>query len=164
MPAMDIADHQSSWVPPSASCTRFTSLPYATIVPLARAFARTFSSAAVFFSISAHCARGIAQFPTYEYMGGFSFTSDVCANAGAAQMAATAIAHTTTNPLPHSFFIHFPFRRCPRFDLAILGRGKCTPLCTEPYAGLFAGGGHFIKSNPGPPSLSLRFWRDRVGV
>src|SRR5512133_4394752 len=49
------------------------------MVPAASALATTLLSSAVFFAMSPHCARGMAQFPIYEYIAGFSLTSDVCA-------------------------------------------------------------------------------------
>src|SRR5947208_7378481 len=116
---MDIADHQSSCVAPSASWTRFTSFPWPMMVPAAKALSRTFASAAVFLSISAHCARGIAQFPTYEYIGGFSLTSCACA-----EPTATAVivsAHTAAQTTPNCLLIIFfspNSRRCPGFHLA----------------------------------------------
>src|SRR5947209_19737822 len=97
------------------------------MVPLARAFDRIFSSAAVFLSISAHCARGIAQFPTYEYIGGFSFISDVCASAGAAQVVATAIAHSPARTRPNFVFMTFSFAKVQDFDFAILGHASVNP-------------------------------------
>src|SRR5271165_2858755 len=63
------------------------------------AWSRIFWSPAVFLAISAHCARGMAQFPTYEYIGGFSLASDICAPAGTAQTTAIASAHSPTKTL-----------------------------------------------------------------
>ena len=52
-------------------------------------------SASLDFLTSAHWARGYAQNETYEYIGGFSLASDICARAGGAQQAAIA---STPNP------------------------------------------------------------------
>src|SRR5208282_792624 len=107
---MDIADHQSSWVEPSGWWTKFTSLPYTTMVPLAMALSRIFWSAASAFAISAHCGRGIFQNDTYEYIGGFSLTSDICALDGAIQTADIAIAHSPAKTLHSFLFIKFILR------------------------------------------------------
>src|SRR5664279_1233209 len=69
------------------------------MVPLAIALSRMLWSAVADFSISAHWARGMAQSPTYEYIGGFSET---CATAGAAQTADIASAHSPAKT-PHIF-------------------------------------------------------------
>src|SRR5437763_10902244 len=49
------------------------------------------------FSMSFHCARGMLQLLTYEYSGGFSLTSDVCARAGTTQKAAAKAHSPATN-------------------------------------------------------------------
>jgi hypothetical protein len=87
-------------------------------VPLARAWSRVFWSAALFFSISAHWARGIAQLLMYEYMGGFSLTSDVCARIGAAKTAAMASAHSPAKTLLNILFMKLSLREVPGFDPA----------------------------------------------
>jgi hypothetical protein len=66
------------------------------------ALSRIFWSAASAFAISAHCARGIFQYATYEYIGAFSFTSAICAHAGKTQTADIATAHNPAKTL-HSF-------------------------------------------------------------
>src|SRR5215470_4353018 len=104
---MDIADHQSSCVAPSGVWTKYKSLPYPTIVPLDRALSKVGWSAAFAFCMSAHCARGMFQFPIYEYIGGFSLTSAVCARPGVAQTTAIASAHSPTETLSKFRFINF---------------------------------------------------------
>src|SRR6266496_5419097 len=81
------------------------------------ALSSVFWSAALFFSISAHCARGTTQFPTYEYIGGFSLTP--WANAGAASAAVTANAHTTSSTLPTCLFMIVLFAKVPRIWLSL---------------------------------------------
>src|SRR5208282_206847 len=115
---MDIADHQSSWVEPSGWWTKFTSLPYTTMVPLAMALSRIFWSAASAFAISAHCARGIFQNETYEYIGGFSLPSDICALAGETVIAS---AHSPAKT-PHTFMFMFFILRNLAQDLQFLVR------------------------------------------
>src|SRR5204862_5641014 len=61
--------------------------------------------------ISAHCARGIAQFPTYEYMGAFSFASDDWANDDEALHVVIATAHTANIIRPDTLFMESPSRR-----------------------------------------------------
>src|SRR5947207_11791346 len=104
------------------------------MVPAARALSRAFASAAVFLSISAHCARGIAQFPTYEYIGAFSLTSDICACADPTATAVKASAHTPASmPLICLLMFSPNTRRRPGFLLASwatqvymkVGDGKC---------------------------------------
>src|SRR2546428_7255794 len=84
------------------------------------AFSRIFWSAASFLSMSAHCARGIFQNPTYEYIGGFFFNSGISAPAGAAQTAAIAGAHSPAKTLPHFLFIIFLLLRNQRFHFVFL--------------------------------------------
>src|SRR2546426_9272157 len=88
------------------------------------AFSRIFWSAASFLSMSAHCARGICQNPTYEYIGGFSLTSGICAPAGAAQTAAIASAHSPAKTLPNFLFIIFILLSSQDFHFAILCHGS----------------------------------------
>src|SRR5437762_531929 len=99
------------------------------IVPLAKALSRIFWSAALFFSISAHCARGTAQLPTYEYIGGFSLTSEFCANTGAPVRIATANAHTAASAY---FFMDLSlFAKVPKIlslESLFLGRASVAPL------------------------------------
>src|SRR5205823_5965422 len=123
---MDIADHQSSCVAPSASWTRFTSFPWPMMVPAARALSRTFASAAVFLSISAHCARGIAQFPTYEYIGAFSFVSDICACPDPTTTAVKARAHTPAKIPLTCLFMILPIREDAQDSFLLPGPRKCT--------------------------------------
>src|SRR5579871_4460683 len=78
------------------------------MVPLANAFSTTFWSAASAFSISAHCPRGIFQNEMYEYIGGFSLTSDICAHAGRAQIAIIASPHTSAKAIFNLAIIAFP--------------------------------------------------------
>src|SRR2546426_7591797 len=87
-------------------------------------FSRIFWSAASFLSMSAHCARGIFQNPTYEYIGGFSLTSGICAPAGAAQTAAIASAHSPAKTLPNFLFIIFILLSSQDFHFAILCHGS----------------------------------------
>src|SRR5713226_3191389 len=87
------------------------------MVPLAMAFSRIFWSAAVAFSMSAHCARGILQNPMYEYIGGFSLTSDVCAPAGTAQTAAIASAQSPAKTLHTFLFMIFILRNLARISI-----------------------------------------------
>jgi hypothetical protein len=72
------------------------------MVPLAMALSRIFWSAASAFAISDHWARGIFQNETYEYIRGFSLTSDICACADEMQTADIAIVHSPAKTL-HSF-------------------------------------------------------------
>src|ERR1039457_7077579 len=58
------------------------------------ALSRIFWSAASAFAISSHWARGIFQNETYEYIRGFSLTSDICACADEMQTADIAIVHS----------------------------------------------------------------------
>src|SRR5919197_1550823 len=84
------------------------------MVPAARALSSTLASAAVFLSISAHCARGIAQFPTYEYIGGFSFTSDVCECADITTAEVMVSAHTSAITPPNLFIVLSLYAKVPR--------------------------------------------------
>src|SRR6266496_6593369 len=88
------------------------------MVPAARALSRTFASAAVFFSISAHCARGIAQFPTYEYIGAFSLTSDICACADPTTTVKASVHTPAKIPLNCLLMFSPNTRRRPGFLLA----------------------------------------------
>src|SRR5215467_4763505 len=76
------------------------------MVPPAMALSRIFLSATLAFSISPHCARGMAQLLTYEYIGGFSLTS--CPRANVARSGAAASEHTKAT-LPNCLFMIFPF-------------------------------------------------------
>jgi len=58
-------------------------------------------------AISPHCARGILQNPTYEYIGGFSLLSDICAHAGNTHTADITSAHSPTKILPSFQFMIF---------------------------------------------------------
>src|SRR5277367_1031251 len=104
---MDIADHQSSWVSLSGWWTKFSSLPYPTIVPSANALSRIALLAELSFAISAQCARGICQLAIYEYIEGFSFTSDVCALDGMADRVDNATAQIPAKMLDDLLFILF---------------------------------------------------------
>src|SRR5580692_3142612 len=99
------------------------------MVPLAIALSRSFALAAFDLSISAHCARGIFQNATYEYIGGFSLTSDICANAGKTQ---TADIVSTLSPAKnlHSFlFMILILRDLARDPWGTWpGRRQCTPV------------------------------------
>jgi len=53
---------------------------------VARDFSKIACVLAVAFSMSAHCERGILQLLTYEYIRGFSLTSDVCPSAATADI------------------------------------------------------------------------------
>src|SRR5208282_2397718 len=87
-----------------------SSFPYPTIVPLAMALSRIFRSASSAFAMSPHCARGILQNPTYEYIGGFSLLSDICAHAGNTHTADITSAHSPAKTLPSFQFMIFTLR------------------------------------------------------
>lgn len=72
------------------------------------------ASSAIDFCIAAHCARGICQFATYEYIAGFCFVAAICATDGAAHTAEIASKHTPANILQTFLFTFFPlnFRVC----------------------------------------------------
>src|SRR5579864_65842 len=92
------------------------------MVPLPMALSRIFLSAMLALSISPHCARGMAQLLTYEYIGGFSLTS--CALASETRKDPMASAHTTTTLLTNCFLMIDPFLKWPGFGGAILCGGS----------------------------------------
>src|SRR5580658_3268708 len=69
------------------------------MVPSASALSKTALSPATDFSISPHCVRGICQLAMYEYIGGFSFTSEACAPDGRAQLDDSTSTHAPTKTL-----------------------------------------------------------------
>src|SRR5579864_1302416 len=77
------------------------------------ALSRIFASAASFFAISAHCARGIFQNATYEYIGGFSLASDICADAGKTKTVDSASRHSAAKTIQSFRFIIFILRSGP---------------------------------------------------
>src|SRR5215472_4693140 len=96
------------------------------MAPPAMALSRIFLSAALAFSISPHCARGMAQLLTYEYIGGFSLTS--CAPAKVARNGAAASEQTTTT-LPNCLFMIFPFFEVARILVAPILRAGSVHEC-----------------------------------
>src|SRR5580700_2589781 len=101
------------------------------MLPLAMALSRIFALAAFDLSISAHCARGIFQYATYEYSGGCSFASDICADAGTTQTADIATTHSPAKTLHSFLFMALILRDLPRASMGGpgLGRRQCTPRC-----------------------------------
>src|SRR5579863_3408398 len=97
------------------------------------ALSRVFWFAASSFAISAHCARGILQNETYEYIAGFSLTSDICAHAGTTQTADIASTHSPAKTL-HSFLFMFFILRDLAQDLhgggPGLGDGSVAPIAS----------------------------------
>src|SRR5262245_49955023 len=114
------------------------------MVPAASALATVLLSSAVFFAMSAQPARGIAQFPMYEYIGGFSLTSDVCA----IPTAETVIAHATT-ATSIRLFIFSPSRSFPR----TWWRKSMVVRATQVYSYSHRlGGGNHLRSHLGFPA------------
>src|SRR5690242_7869222 len=52
------------------------------------------ASSAIDFCIAPHCARGICQLATYEYIAGFCLVAAICATEGATHTAEIASTHT----------------------------------------------------------------------
>src|SRR5580658_4794548 len=98
------------------------------MVPLATALSSIFALAAFDLSISAHCARGIFQYATYEYIGGFSLLSDICADTGTTQTADIANTHSPAKAL-HSLLLII----CILRDLAQGLYGGTWPGATPVY-------------------------------
>src|ERR1017187_4813939 len=99
------------------------------MLPSAMAFSRIFRFAAPAFPISPHCARGIFQFETHEYIGGFSLLSELCARAGAEQTTDAASTHSPANTLDIFMFIFSLSLIQPGFIPCYPGRRQCTPNC-----------------------------------
>src|ERR1700685_872158 len=87
------------------------------MVPLATALSRIFALAMLDFAMSAHSARGRVQNATYEYIGGFSLTSDICADTGMAQTADIANTHSPAKTFHSFLFMIFILRDLPRTSM-----------------------------------------------
>src|SRR5579864_785766 len=101
------------------------------------ALSKIFASAASFFAISAHCARGIFQNATYEYIGGFSLASDICADAGKTKTVDSASRHSAAKTIQSFRFIIFISVLAQALGGGTLPwRRQCTPIGSAQF---FAG-------------------------